>query len=151
MMQEYQNILIPVDGSKEAEVAFEKAVATAKRNNAHLDLLNIIDTRTMAYNFAGLSASGIAYELVEKSTEYLNELAKQAKDQFGFENLDIHVRMGNPKTVIATEFVANHHNDLIMIGASGMTRFQRAMIGSTTSYVKRVAPVDVLVVRTPVD
>jgi len=151
IMQEYNNILVPVDGSKEAEIAFEKAVNNAKRNHAHLDVLNVIDTRAMSYNFAGVSDSSIAYQLVDKSQEYLNELVQKAKEDYDFEDVDVHIRLGNPKTVIAYDFPKDHHNDLIMIGASGLTRIQRAMIGSVTSYVKRCAPIDVLVVRTELD
>ncbi len=147
MSQEYENILVPVDGSKEAELAFQKALATAKRNDAHIDVLNVIDTRAMAYNFAGMSNGSIAYQLVEKAKDYLDGLL----DNVDFENIDIHVRLGNPKTVIAFDFPRDHHNDLIMIGASGLSRMQRAMIGSVTSFVNRNAHVDVLVVRTNED
>ncbi len=46
MTQQYKHILVPVDGSKEAELAFRKAVAVAKRNDgAELHLLHVIDTR----------------------------------------------------------------------------------------------------------
>ena len=143
MSQEYENILVPVD----AELAFQKALATAKRNDAHIDVLNVIDTRAMAYNFAGMSNGSIAYQLVEKAKDYLDGLL----DNVDFENIDIHVRLGNPKTVIAFDFPRDHHNDLIMIGASGLSRMQRAMIGSVTSFVNRNAHVDVLVVRTNED
>lgn len=144
MSQEYENILVPVDGSKEAELAFHKAIATAKRNNAHVDVLNVIDTRAMAYNFAGMSNGSIAYQLVEKAKDYLDGLLENVD----FDNIDIHVRLGNPKTVISFDFPHDHHNDLIMIGASGLSRMQRAMIGSVTSFVNRNAHIDVLVVRT---
>ena len=99
MSQEYENILVPVDGSKQAELAFNKAVATAKRNGAHLDLLNVIDTRAMSYNFAGMSDGSIAYQLVDKSKEYLDELLERAKKEEGFDNIDIHIRLGNPKKI----------------------------------------------------
>ena len=148
MNQEYQNILVPVDGSKQAEQALNKAIAVAKRNDAHIDILNVIDTRAMAYNFAGMSDSSIAYQLVDKSKDYLDELYDNAKQKQGFDNIDIHIRLGNPKTVISFDFPRDHQNDLIMMGASGLTRLQRAMVGSVTSFVKRNAPVDVLVVRT---
>ncbi len=144
MSQEYENILVPVDGSKEAELAFHKAIATAKRNDAHIDVLNVIDTRAMAYNFAGMSNGSIAYQLVEKAKDYLDGLLENVD----FDNIDIHVRLGNPKTVISFDFPHDHHNDLIMIGASGLSRMQRAMIGSVTSFVNRNARIDVLVVRT---
>lgn len=148
MNQEYQNILVPVDGSKQAERALNKAIAVAKRNDAHIDILNVIDTRAMAYNFAGMSDSSIAYQLVDKSKDYLDELYDNAKQKQDFDNIDIHIRLGNPKTVISFDFPRDHQNDLIMMGASGLTRLQRAMVGSVTSFVKRNAPVDVLVVRT---
>lgn len=45
-MYMYKNILIAVDGSHEAEWAFNKAVAVAKRNNAKLIIVNVIDSRT---------------------------------------------------------------------------------------------------------
>ena len=151
MDQEYQNILVPVDGSKESELALERAIFVAKRNGAHVDVLNVIDTRAMAYNFAGMSDGRIAYQLVDKSKEYLSKLLKEAKEKNDFDNMDIHIRLGNPKTIISFDFIHDHHNDMIMIGASGLSRMQRAVMGSVTSYVKRNAPVDVLVVRTAVD
>ena len=101
MDQEYQNILVPVDGSQESEFALHRAIAIAKRNGAHIDILNVIDTRAMAYNFAGMSDGSIAYQLVDKSKQYLDELLKTAKDKDGFDNLDIHIRLGNPKTIIS--------------------------------------------------
>lgn len=152
MDQEYENILVPMDGSKEAELALERAIAVAKRNGkAHIDVLNVIDTRAMAYNFAGMSDGSIAYQLVDKSKQYLDDILKRVKEEDQFDNIDIHIRLGNPKTIISFDFVRDHHNDMIMIGASGLSRMQRAIMGSVTSYVKRNAPVDVLVVRTAVD
>ena len=138
MDQEYQNILVPVDGSKESELALHRAIFVAKRNGAHID-------------FAGMSDGSIAYQLVDKSKEYLDGLLKDAKSKDGFDNLDIHIRLGNPKTIISFDFPHDHHNDMIIMGASGLSRMQRAVMGSVTSYVKRNAPVDVLVVRTAVD
>lgn len=149
--QEYENILVPLDGSKQAELAMTKAVAVAQRNQAHIDLLNVIDTRAMAYNFAGMSDGSIAYQLVDKSKDYLTEMANHIKNDLHYDNVSIHIRLGNPKTVIAFDFIKDHHNDLVMMGASGLSRMQRAMIGSVTSFVNRNCRSDVLVVRTDVN
>lgn len=150
MAEGYKNILVPVDGSKVAELALAKAVSMAQSEGAHIDLLKVIDTRAMSYNFAGMSDGSLIYQLVDKSTKYLNELLKQIKSD-GFDNIDIHIRLGNPKTVISFDFPRDHHNDMIVMGASGMSRLQRAMVGSVTSFVKRNARMDVLVVRTGLD
>ena len=47
MAQQYKHILVPVDGSEEAELAFKKAGAVAKRNGeeTELRLLHVVDTR----------------------------------------------------------------------------------------------------------
>ena len=45
MFHEYEKILVPIDGSKEAKLAFDKAIEVAKRNHAKLVLAHVIDTR----------------------------------------------------------------------------------------------------------
>lgn len=45
MLQQYNRIMVAVDGSQEAELAFKKALNVAKRNQAELLLLHVIDAR----------------------------------------------------------------------------------------------------------
>ena len=47
MFHEYEKILVPIDGSKEAKLAFDKAIEVAKRNHAKLVLSHVIDTRSL--------------------------------------------------------------------------------------------------------
>ena len=47
MFHEYSKILVPVDGSNEARLAFEKAIEVAKRNRAQVLIAHIIDTRVL--------------------------------------------------------------------------------------------------------
>lgn len=49
MLSQYKNIQVAVDGSKEADLAFSKAVAIAKRNHATLEILHVIDTRSQQW------------------------------------------------------------------------------------------------------
>lgn len=44
MLQQYKKIMVAVDGSDEAELAFKKAVNVAIRNNGELLLAHVIDT-----------------------------------------------------------------------------------------------------------
>ena len=46
MLQQYKKIMVAVDGSDEAELAFKKAVNVAIRNNGELLLAHVIDTRS---------------------------------------------------------------------------------------------------------
>jgi len=94
----------------------------------------------------------VIYQLSEDAQKYLNELKDGAiKDGLKEEDIDIHVRFGEPKTVISQEFVEEYKNDLIMIGSTGMNAVTRILVGSVSEYVTRNARTDVIIVRTDTD
>lgn len=144
----YKNILVPVDGAKATHAVIDKAIQIAKKNQAHLDILNICQINQITEGYATLSdmSEGKTYEIVNLVAKRLQDLKQKAHDA-GVESVDIHVRFGNPKTVIARDFIRDHHNDLIVMGKSSLNRFERALIGSVTAYVVRMAPCDVVVVK----
>ena len=72
MLQRYQNIMVAVDGSHEAELAFEKGVNVALRNNSRLTIAHVIDTRALQ------SVSTFDAEVYEE----LQEDAKKLMDQY---------------------------------------------------------------------
>lgn len=146
--QEYHNILVPVDGSPEAELAFDKAKRIAQTNGAHLDLLTVLDTKQFVGNYGGSLTGDAIYQISEDAQNYLENLKAAAIEKSGLKDIDIHIRFGNPKVVIARDFPRDHHNDMIMIGATGLNAVERVLVGSVTEYVNRHAPCDVLIVRT---
>ncbi|GEL12942.1 universal stress family protein [Lapidilactobacillus concavus DSM 17758] len=151
--QEYKRILVPVDGSPEAELAFTKAKRVAKTNNAHLDILTILDTKQFVGNYGGGLTGDAIYQIAEDAQSYLENLKATTLKHEGFkdDDIDIHVRFGNPKIVISRDFPEDHHNDLIMIGATGLNAIERVLVGSVTEYVNRHALCDVLIVRTDLE
>ena len=145
--QHYLNILVPVDGSKEAELALNKAIAVTKRNGseAQLHILHVIDTR--AFQNVSSFDTSMVEQVSETAKETLDEYVKRAQDA-GVKRVDYSIEYGSPKAVIAKEAPKEFNADLIMIGATGLNAVERILIGSVTEYVTRVADVDVLVVRT---
>ena len=123
----------------------KKAIEVAKRNDTHLDILNVLEVNHSVIPMAVPSAvtSSTNSEDVQKR---LAELKKQAEDA-GLSDVSVHVRFGNPKPVIAAEFPKDHHNELIMIGSTGLNALERLMVGSVATYVSRNAICDVLVVK----
>ena len=151
-MQEYRKILVPVDGSKEAELALKKATQVAIRNHATIDVLNVLDTRQFVGAYGGMLTSDVIYQITADSENYLNE----QKDQMlaigvAAEQIKIHIRFGDPKTVIAFDFLKDYAEDLIIIGSTGLNAVERLLVGSVSSYVTRNALTDVIVVRTDLD
>ena len=84
---------------------------------------------------------------MKTTQERLEDLKQKAIDA-GVTDVAIHVRFGNPKQVIGRDFPKDHNNDLIVIGSTGLSAFERIVLGSVTGYVIRVAKPDVMVART---
>ncbi len=118
----YQNILVGVDGSKQADMAFEKAVDTVKTNDAKLYLLSIINGE----RYPSTGPGG-----------------------YGFVSHSIYdVKVGNAKVELAERYPKENDIDLIIIGATGLNVVGRLLVGSTAAYTIREAPCDVTVVKT---
>lgn len=141
----YKHILVAVDGSKEAEWAFKNSVAIAKRNDATLNLANVIDTRS----FAAVEAydRSIADKAQAFAEELLNGYKKEA-EAAGVTKVNVIVDYGSPKSVIAKDLANKVEADLIICGATGLSTVERFLIGSVSEYIVRAAKCDVLVVRT---
>jgi nucleotide-binding universal stress UspA family protein len=144
----YQNILVAIDGSKEAEWAFKKGIEIAKRHNANLVLTHVIDTRT----FAMVEAYDrtIAEKADILATELL-EIYQSIALKAGFENVEYEIEFGSPKIRIPKDIAKKHKVDLIICGATGMNAVERFFIGSVSEHITRYATCDVLVIRTEKD
>ncbi len=77
MLQDYNNILVPIDGSKNAELAFNKALEVAKRNKAHLHLVHVVDERAFQ-NLSSFDAKMIE-EITESSKKNSRKIFKESK------------------------------------------------------------------------
>lgn len=140
----YKNILVAVDGSKEAERALKKAIDVAKRHNAKIILAHIIDTRT----FATVEAydSTIAERADLFATELMENYKKQVVDA-GVTEVEYVIDYGSPKIKIPREITKKHEADLIVCGATGLNAVERFLIGSVSENIARHSKVDVLIVR----
>lgn len=145
-MATYNNIIVAVDGSAEAEYAFNKAVEVAQRNDAVLHLVNIIDTRS----FAAIEAydRSIAERAQSFAEEKLNEY-KAIAEKHGVKEVKTLIEYGSPKTMITKDVAEKTVADLIVCGATGLNAVERFLIGSVSESIVRSAKCDVLVVRTP--
>ena len=126
MLTQYQHIQVSVDGSKEADLAFSKAVAIAKRNGAILDILHVIDTRSFqnVSSFDSAMVEQVSNDAKKRMEEYKSRAIKA-----GIKDVHYSIEFGSPKTIIARDFPKKHN-------------------GSVTEYVTRTANCDVLVCRT---
>jgi nucleotide-binding universal stress UspA family protein len=144
----YQNILVAIDGSKEADWAFKKGIEIAKRNDATLLLVHVIDTRTFALIEAYDTVIGDRAEKLAK--DMLENYLKQAEDA-GLTKVQYEIDYGSPKIRIPRVLAKKHNADLILCGGTGVNVVERFFIGSVSEHITRYAACDVLIVRTDKD
>lgn len=141
----YKDILVAVDGSKEAAWAFKKAIEIAKRNDARLVMTHIIDLRTFA------TVEAYDRTIAERANQFATELMESYKQQAieaGVKDVSYEIDYGSPKVKIAKDVAKKYNADLIICGATGMNAVERFFIGSVSEHITRYAKCDVLVVRT---
>lgn len=144
MADHYKSILVAVDGSKEAEYAFQKSIDVAHRNKGSiLNIVNIIDTRS----FEAYERS--IFDTAQKQSEELLNGYKARSEAEGVENVKIVIEYGSPKCIITNELTNLVEADLIICGATGLNAVERFLIGSVSEAIVRSAKCDVLVIRTP--
>ena len=148
MFHEYSKILVPVDGSNEARLAFEKAIEVAKRNRAQVLIAHIIDTRVLQ---TPTGFEGNFNEEIQRQTENLFQEYRQYAQEHDFNDIDFVLEYGPPKVYISKNIPKDYQIDLIMMGATGLNAVERLFIGSVSEYVIRNASCDVLVVRTDLE
>lgn len=148
MAQEYRSILAPVDGSNQSELAFRKAVAIAKRDQAQLVIAHVIDTKTIQ-SMSGLDVLFIE-EVTEQAKRLMEEYAHIAREA-GLEEVRTCIEYGSPKLAIVQELATEYGIDLIIIGATGLSAVERLFLGSVTDHVVHHAGCDVLIVRSDLE
>jgi len=146
MTLQYSQILVAIDGSDESEIAFKKSIAIALQNNAGLNLVNVVDTRSYS---AVETYDRENAELAHKfAVDLLNKYKVEA-EAAGISKVSVMVEYGSPKTMISRDIAKNLHIDLIICGATGLNTVERFFIGSVSESIVRTAKCDVLVIRTP--
>jgi len=140
----YKNILVAVDGSDEANRAFDKACNVAKDHDARLIIANVIDSRSYA---SAVTYDRTVIERVEDEMKtFLDECETKAKEA-GVTNIIKATDYGSPKVKIPKDMAGEFDADLIVCGATGLNAVERFLIGSVSSNITRLATCDVLVVR----
>ncbi|MFW5983591.1 MAG: universal stress protein [Halobacteria archaeon] len=146
----YDNILVPTDGSETAEVAVEHAVEMAKRYDATLHTLYVVDIDAVNLSLGTeqvdrLKAGGLdeMEDVKEKAEESTGRVAERA-DEEGVKVVQ-EVRAGSPHDAIV-KYAENNGIDVIVMGSHGRGGVRRALLGSVAERVLRTTHLPVFVV-----
>jgi len=141
-----RRILVPIDGSEQAEAA--AAFAAENVPDATVVLLHVINPAEAGYS-AQASVPSFSEEWYEErqaeARERFDELEADICDA-GADGVERVVEVGRPtKTIV--EYAADHDIDQIVMGSHGRSGMSRLLLGSVAEIVVRRATVPVTVVR----
>ena len=139
----YKRILVPTDGSEFAKKAQQHALFLAKVSGAEIVAVSVTEN-----NFVnGLPLDDEIYQLNqilnERSEENLKEFDKLNEDDLKITHV---IREGSPAKVIL-EVAKEEAIDLIVMGSSGKSGFDRFIMGSVADKVVNSAKCAVLVIH----
>jgi nucleotide-binding universal stress UspA family protein len=133
----YEDILLPTDGSEEAELAIDWAITLATLLDATIHTIYSVDTR----RFGGPEEMGEIHEALEETGENAIETVRERARAA---DLSVAGALGSgPAARTILSYSEEHDIDLIVMGTHGRTGLSRYLIGSVTETVVRKAAVPV--------
>jgi nucleotide-binding universal stress UspA family protein len=140
----FKNILVPYDGSSHSKHAFKVALDMAKKYHSKLSMITVLDLSTGYWAHTNLwdKAIGGTKTLVAKEFEAFESSAKKPKVSFRSEIIE---SKSVTKTIVS--YAKSKKIDLIVMGAHGMTVWDKLTIGSITDGVMHRVRCPVLIVR----
>jgi len=136
-MFELKKVLAATDGSEHGAAALVTAAAIAKRANAALEVVSVLEVLLLP----------VGVEAQEYESEFAGELREKVEGQMkeaGVAGAPLHLRSGLAPPLI-TEQAADSDASLLVVGAHPKPAVARFLVGSTAERVIRMAHRPVLV------
>jgi len=149
----YRCILVAVDGSATAELAFDHAVRLARHHRARLHVVHVVEAYRCVEPFAEREELNVAEALQALHQEGQRLLAEAKKKAA---SAGVHAEISLLQTKALTERPAallarearRSKADLIVIGTHGLSDTERVTLGSVAEALIRATSVPVLLLRT---
>jgi nucleotide-binding universal stress UspA family protein len=143
---DYDDVLVPTDGSGPAAAALDHAIAVAAAYDATIHAVNVVDVGALAAGSDVTPATRLLEQLKERGEDATGDIADRARE--ADVNAVTAVREGFPGPDLL-EYVEESGIDFVTMGTHGRTGIDRLLVGSTTERLIRRADVPVMSVRPP--
>ncbi len=140
-MKDINNVLVPLDGSKNSFKALTKAIYLAKKCGASITALYVLRT---AYDNPDLIYAPQTQNELKKVEKFLNT----AKNQVAKNSIDYKKKIlfgHEAKRII--DFAQKQKFDLIVMGARGHGLIKQMFLGSVSNAVVHSSKIPVLIVK----
>lgn len=141
----FLNILIPVDGSPDADEALAQAIDLADSEHSRLTLMTgVVGSPALIY-FGGASAA--VGEAIESAKAEADHILRSARDRVPDHLPVTTVLTDQPIRSAVIQQIEQGHHDLVVMGSRGRGAIRSALLGSVSHYVLHHSPVPVLIVH----
>ncbi|QPV63656.1 universal stress protein [Halosimplex litoreum] len=144
LVTDYDDVLVPTDGSDAAEAAVAHGIAVADAFDATVHAVTVVDLGGMT------TGSGVEppTQRLERQTEAGEETVEAVAERARDEGLDATATVvhGFPSADLL-DYVDEEGVDIVAMGTHGRTGLDRVLLGSTTERVLTRSPVPVLAVH----
>lgn len=144
-----KRILVPTDFSEHARYASKVAAKIARKNNAEIYLLNLLDLPTHMNDAVN---NGVNIPEVMLYLAKTKERLEERMNESIFEGLTVHADARLERAFDGIVKYSEEINaDLIVMGSHGASGYQEMFIGSNTEKVVRASDIPVLIIKTEMD
>jgi nucleotide-binding universal stress UspA family protein len=133
-------ILVAIDGSKDADKAFEYASDLAKKAKARLLIIHVFEE-------LGNIGYSIAKELEQRDREMLQKYQSRARRFVTDTHVDVVEAKGNDVAGEILHTADKENMDTIVVGSRGITEANEFLLGSVSYKVSHYAKCTVIIVR----
>lgn len=143
----FKHILVPIDGSETANLAFEKATELARTFNSQITFVQVMTLDP--YIADEYIKTGKTNEMIERARHFILNTLQEAQNKVATYGLETQTLLLEGQSV-HTEIlkVAEQLNiDLIVIGSHGRTGLKKLLLGSVAQTLLSSSEIPVLVVR----
>ncbi|WP_323192575.1 universal stress protein [Halostella sp. PRR32] len=138
----YDRILVPTDGSEASEAAAETALTLARRFDATIHAVHVLDLEELPSEVDTETRA----ELEARAESLLATIADRA-DDIGVSTATEVIEATRPIHQAIVDYLDENGIDLVVMGTHGRTGFHELVLGSTTERTLRLSPVPVLTVH----
>ncbi|MDR9401581.1 MAG: universal stress protein [Psychroflexus sp.] len=140
-----KKILVPVDFSTPSENALKVAAKLAKKNDAQLCVLHVIELAETIFGSDQFNVDDeqIVFFMKMAKKRFAKFMEKDYLKDIDYKDM---VDIG-PTSKYISQYAKNENVDMIVMGSTGVSGLEEVLIGSNTEKIVRTSPVPVLVVK----
>ena len=140
------NILVPFDGSKYSQKAFDTALNIAKKHGAKLNVLTCLEKENLG---AWYVDKRINKQIVKDAKKFAMNFLTKLKNNAEKAGVSVSVNVLEAKSISKQilNFADSKKINLIVIGSHGQSGFNQFLLGSVSNAVSQSAKCPVLIIK----